>query len=256
MVIRELYETLLKYQERYEWLDTVNKIDKIDISKREWRFELLIFLLRISRWVWLDKFLKDSKNIIEEQTIRNFIGKIKTYAWNRNILTGTIKKLVEWLSFEFKDLELNLSKIDQVINNKITADDFLNNLEKATIEDLEDDDSLEPAYLMFDFKWASWKSYEWVWFKWLHKLNEADLMDIYKWYNWDNERFKIVRDYIVNNESTIKTEIKWVIQNLRLALISWMLILFKKENCKIEQYILAKSEPETNETTVSEIVPF
>lgn len=256
MILRKLYDNLQDKQSPYLWLNSISNLEKINLDFKDWRFLFILETLKIWKALWF-KIFKESNKEISKQEIKNLLAWAKSYHSNKSIASSKLKFIIEWLAYEFKDLNLKFNLTSLILDKKLKINDFLKQVEK-----IEEDSKIEWNNKIdkqknftkdFIFIGKSGKTYSWIWMQQLRKYKEVDVLDIIEWYSWENETLKKVIPYLLNNKDELKNEFK----QYRQVIISALSVLFWLES-KAVNYILAKLEnEETNETqTISSIVPF
>lgn len=253
MILKNLYENLQNHQIGYVWINSISKLEWINLDTQEWKFLFILETLRMWKALWF-KIFKESNKELSKQELKRLFAWAKSYHSNRPIVTGKLRFIIEWLAYDFKDLDLNYDLVSWILDEKITISNFLKWVKSQWQDDSNKDlDQNKIIQKWFLFVGKSGKTYSWDNMSNLRIYKEVDLLDIIEWYSWENEILKKVIPYILNNKDELKKEFK----QYRLSIISALSILLWLES-KAVNYILPKLEnKETNETqTVSSVAPF
>lgn len=243
MNLRELYKSLSLYQSWYNWLYSLQELEKIDLEDSEWRFLFILETLKMWKSLWF-KIFKESDKEVSLKEIRKLFTWCKSYKLNITIAWWKLKTIIESLAYEFKDNEVNYELIPWLITKTLSINNFLRwiSLKEVDDKDIKKDKIVASDFL---FIWKSWKIYSWTWMVQVRAFNEEKLLDIIEWYKWENETFKKIVPYLLNNREELKEEFK----QYRFALLSSLAILLWLES-KAVDYILAKLENKVTEETI------
>lgn len=242
MFLKNIYDKLEKEQIQYTWLTYISELESIDVSDKKWKLLFILKVLKIWKALWFKYFVKWKELTIEE--FKKIFWWVKSYHWNKTIVAWKLKQIIESFALEFTD-DYNYDLVTWILTNTVYIEDFLKNKKMKELKVWEPEKWKKIYNTNYIFKWESWKIYSGKWIMQLRSYKEEEVMDILKWYNWDNEKVKLVKDYIINN----KDEISKVFKPFRSAVL-WVLaeLINAEWESKLTKYVLSKLSKETKET--------
>lgn len=191
----------------YTGLTALNKVSKIKYDTIEWRFQLILELLKYSDSLKLK--LRDWKKIVDLKFVQNNLAKLYTYVQHLDISASIIDAILTELSFEFikeNNWEFDFSIIKDILEWEKEYSDFIKVPE-----------TVSKNSIIWSFTWLSWEVFSWQWIGWLMALTTEKYIDLLKWSKKEKE-LKFVED----NKELIKKEF-WAKRNAYMSLVKNMI---------------------------------
>lgn len=211
-------------KEWYNWKSTLVKMQSIDLTTLEWKFEMIVSILKVSDSLKMKK-LEDGKDVSNLEKIRDKFAKALTYSNSELIVSNLLSQIATDLSFDI--IIANGNVFDYNIYKKYLA-------WKATVEDFIFNKKFWfKSDKAWKFEWESWEIYTWLKPWDIINIRWEEMLDIVK--NIKDEKYKKAADYIIDdkNQQKIKEVFGW----FRNAWLSLLKEIITWEKWKLTEFL-------------------
>lgn len=208
----------------FDWKSTLVKMQKIDLTKLEWKLEMLVRIMEVSDALKMWR-LVDGKESADLRKIDEKFAQALTYSNSEKIVSSLLAQIATELSFDIIVLNWNNFDFDvykKYLNWEVTAEDFIFNKNW--------ENNSNKAWRLI---WKSWKEYTWLKTWDIVSLRQDEILDIIE--NIKDENYKETIDFLLDEKNLEK--IKSAFISFRTAWLSLIREVILNKKWKLTKFI-------------------